>query len=297
MHPKSWFPQPQSADIVPENRKDLLPFYKKRTKAGEGEYHNSDDAKTTEAYGYFYDDFEGPADQLWTRFTAKYEWSTKTVVDPNIVKPPANMAPLEREVHASQFFQKNPKPANPVAKAANFVTSSMSAAAAPIMMQAQAVMEEVTPAALEATSVNIDPKFDREWYVDSTVLRAAANGSFTIYFFLAKAGELDEDPRTFMVSPFLAGFNHIFTASREQCDNCGNLEAAGQLATDTSLITPLLLDYLDRPDNALESLRPEHVKPFLIKYLRWRVVYVSSLFLALVRSLSSLLYHHVSRFY
>src|SRR4051812_30413418 len=69
--------------------------------------------------------------------------------------------------------------------------------------------------------------------------------------------------------------NHIFTAPREQCDNCGNQEAAGQLATDTTLITPLLLDYLDLPENGLESLRPEHVKPFLVKYLRWRVVYVS----------------------
>jgi len=108
-----------------------------------------------------------------------------------------------------------------------------------------------------------------------TCLSSASNGIFTIFFFLAKAGELDEDVATFGESPFLAGMNHIFTAPREQCDNCGNLEAAGQLATDTTLITPLLLDYLDLPDNGLESLRPEHVKPFLIKYLRWRVVYVS----------------------
>lgn len=98
---------------------------------------------------------------------------------------------------------------------------------------------------------------------------------FTIFFFLAKAGEINEDPATFSASPFLAGINHIFTAPREHCDNCGTLEAAGQLATDTTLITPLLLDYLGIPENGLESLRPEHVRPFLVEYLRWRVVYVS----------------------
>lgn len=83
------------------------------------------------------------------------------------------------------------------------------------------------------------------------------------------------DPAHYSQSPYLAGLNHIFAAPREICDNCGDQEAAGQLATDTNPITPLLLDYLDLPDNGLESLRPEHVKPFLVKYLRWRVVYVS----------------------
>jgi len=83
------------------------------------------------------------------------------------------------------------------------------------------------------------------------------------------------DPAQYSHSPHLAGLNHIFAAPREICDNCGDQEAAGQLASDTNSITPLLLDYLDLPDNGLETLRPEHVKPFLVKYLRWRVVYVS----------------------
>jgi hypothetical protein len=188
MHPNAWFPQPQSTSTLPENKKDLLPFYKSRTGAGKGTFHNSDDAKTTEAYGYVYDDFENatplaPA-ELWTRFAGKYEWSTREVLDPTVTKPPANMAPLD--VQSTQFFQKNPKPANPVVKAASFVASSMSAAAAPIMFQAQAVMadaapsvkavvaaspEGVTPAAIQSAPRKIDPKFDREWYVDSKVLR------------------------------------------------------------------------------------------------------------------------------
>lgn len=80
------------------------------------------------------------------------------------------MLPLN--VQATQFFQKNPQPANPVVKAASFVTSSISAAAAPLVFQAQAVMQDVTISAVETmTSVKIDPTFDREWYVDSRVLR------------------------------------------------------------------------------------------------------------------------------
>jgi len=172
LHPKSWFPQPQSASTQPENKKDLLPFYKTRTGPGKGSFHNSDDAKTTEAYGYFYDDFEGDADGLWQRFTAKYEWSTRTVLHPKITDPPANMLPLN--VQATQFFQKSPKPINPinpVVKAASFVASSITAAAAPIALQAQAVMVEVTPSVVQSTPLKIDPKFDREWYVDSSVLR------------------------------------------------------------------------------------------------------------------------------
>lgn len=77
------------------------------------------------------------------------------------------------------------------------------------------------------------------------------------------------------MSPYLAGLHHVFAAPREGCDNCANHEAAEKLVVSTAPITALLLDYLELPDNGLESMRPEHVKPFLKKYLRWRVVYVS----------------------
>jgi tyrosinase len=77
------------------------------------------------------------------------------------------------------------------------------------------------------------------------------------------------------MSPYLAGINHIFAAPREVCDNCGRQDAAGVLASDTVPITPLLLDYMAL--GVLESMRAEHVHPFLVKYLRWRVVYVSPL--------------------
>ncbi|KAK0734739.1 hypothetical protein B0T26DRAFT_746609 [Lasiosphaeria miniovina] len=50
-------------------------------------------------------------------------------------------------------------------------------------------------------------------------------------------------------------------------------DAAGDFSVDTTPLTSLLLEYLDTPGNGLESLRPEHVKPSLKKYLRWRVVF------------------------
>ena len=84
-------------------------------------------------------------------------------------------------------------------------------------------------------------------------LRAAANGPFTIYFFLSLSGEITTDPTRYGQSPHLAGLNHIFAAPCEVCSNCGDLEAAGQLVSDTSPITPLLLDYLNVPDDGLET--------------------------------------------
>jgi Tyosinase C-terminal domain len=87
-----------------------------------------------------------------------------------------------------------------------------------------------------------------------------------------------------MQSRYLAAINYIFAAPREFCDNCGYQDDVGQLASDTHPITPLLLDYLSRTDNHLESLEPEHVRPFLVNNLRWRVVYVCVVLLLLSRT-------------
>ncbi|KAF2820959.1 hypothetical protein CC86DRAFT_427058 [Ophiobolus disseminans] len=189
--------------------KDLLPFYKTRSGPGSGTYHNSNDAKTTEAYEYFYDDFEcNPnATTLWNKFTAQYEWSTRTPQHPQFTDPPKSMVPLD--VQATQFSQKSLKPINPVVKAAGFLTSGVSAEAGPIASQAQALIQKVSPAMRQATPAKINAKFDREWYVDSSELRSASNGAFTIFFFLAKVGELVENIASFAESPFLAGLNHI----------------------------------------------------------------------------------------
>lgn len=103
--------------------------------------------------------------------------------------------------------------------------------------------------------------------------RHTLNGPFTVYFFLCPKSRFPDDPEDYAINPYLAGINHIFAAPRQVCDNCGQQDAAGVLASGTIPITPLLLDYMN--NGTLDSMRPDDVHPFLVKHLRWRVVYVS----------------------
>ena len=49
----------------------------------------------------------------------------------------------------------------------------------------------------------------------------------------------------------------------------------GNIVTNTVPITSMLLDYVKT--GHLESLHPDHVGPFLIRALRWRIITVSLL--------------------
>ncbi|KPI40958.1 Tyrosinase [Cyphellophora attinorum] len=108
----------------------------------------------------------------------------------------------------------------------------------------------------------------RRWYIDNMVERLALNGTFTISYFI---GPFDDNkPDSWNLTPTLAGQSHNFAAPVEQCDNCGHQEQQGLLVTDTTPVTPLLLDYVLKGE--LHDLRPESVEPFLVKNLRWRIV-------------------------
>jgi len=87
-----------------------------------------------------------------------------------------------------------------------------------------------------------------------------------------------------MVTPTLAGLSHVFAAPVEACDNCGRHEQQAVLVSNTTPITSMLLDYMEIGE--LQSLHPEHVKPFLIERLKWRVVTVSVRLLFVHRSMS-----------
>lgn len=277
-HPNVWFPQPTKPDQQADNEKDLLPFYVQRSGPGSGKFFTSDMTKVTEDLGYMYDDLvgwkEGDKDGLLQVLKQKYDWQRVKPDDPSVTDPHDDMKPLYAEVHASYFFTglKAPKTTTPPVPRPGGRRPRIFESLAMAAPQAE------TASLAAAAPAKIDPVFDREWYVDSTVLRSAGNGPFTIYFFLSRKGEVAGDASTFAQSPFLAGVNHLFVASSNACDNCGDLGAQGQISSETTPITPLLLTYLDLPDNGLESLRPEHVKPFLVNYLRWRVVFVSFVF-------------------
>ena len=177
----------------------------------------------------------------------RYVWATRKPNSQNITAPPFPL--LYGGVSDSPLLLP-PKPSTPASDSKVTKSARMASVVAP-------------PAPPEPLNA-IDPIFNRDWYVDSQVRRMAANGTFTIYFFLSPKGVLpDDDPSPYAFSPYLVGMHHAFTASRETCDNCGNSEAAGKLAVDTTPLSSSLLYYREKVDgNGVDSLRPEHVKPF-----------------------------------
>ncbi len=183
-----------------ENKKDLLPFYKSRTGLGNGTFFNSDDSRTTEVFGYIYDDFVGIKDgdiqALRKQIDEKYVWASRTPVHPNFTDPQSNMRPLN--VRSTYFFSKTLQATTQLfamtsgpatsstngeniatdagkadfASVANTVTSRLQAVAEAVPAHVQKVIgigrdTMATPLA----STKIDSKFDREWYVDSVVNR------------------------------------------------------------------------------------------------------------------------------
>ena len=99
------------------------------------------------------------------------------------------------------------------------------------------------------------------------------DGAFTVFYFVNENGAPIPADSNYILEPTLAGITHIFAAPEDLCDNCGRQSEQGTLVTNTVPITSLLLDYVRK--GRLESLRPEHVKPFLVRGLKWRVVSVS----------------------
>lgn len=75
------------------------------------------------------------------------------------------------------------------------------------------------------------------------------------------------------ITPAFVGNTHVFAAPIEACDNCGRQEEQALLVTNTTPLTDQLLDYVEI--GMLESMRPEHVKPFLVANMKWRVIGVS----------------------
>jgi hypothetical protein len=121
---------------------------------------------------------------------------------------------------------------------------------------------------------HIDEKtVSREWYVDDVVERLAMNTSFTILYFVGDF-ENSDSLVGLMMAPTFAGLNHVFAAPVEACDNCASQDQASELVRSTSPITSILFDYVNA--GTLGSTRPEHVVPFLVKNLKWRVVTVSA---------------------
>ncbi|KAK1826001.1 hypothetical protein QBC39DRAFT_317544 [Podospora conica] len=259
-HPERWFPAPTRPDQTYDGAKPLYPFYKRRDGPGAGDYWTSDDVQRTQVLGYVYDDFARmqKLNQTVPEYMGKrYDWATRKPDSSVLADMPIPL--LSSAVTESPFFRPPPTAAE-----AGF---SHSMRMAPM----------VPPPAPTVPLNAIDPRFDRDWYVDSRVKRMAANGTFTIYFFLSPKGALpDDDPLQYASSPYLVGMHHVFTSDREGCANCAGAEDAGKLSVGTQPITGSLLRYMEdevEGGEGVESMRPEHVEPFLKERLRWRVVF------------------------
>ena len=100
----------------------------------------------------------------------------------------------------------------------------------------------------------------------------ALNGAFTIYYFVGGPPSQGISTSDYSIYPTIGGFSHNFVSPAEACDNCAqDLEQARRI-TGTTVINPILLDYVQTGE--LADLSAEQVKPFLVKHLKWRVVRV-----------------------
>ena len=165
MHPGNWFPKPKDGSKGDSARK-LYPFYKSRIGPNNGEFYDSDDSRYTEPFGYVYDDLSGATtmnpQELWKNIQAKYTWQFRNPRHPTIGTPPPNMQPLN---FSKTRFDKNAQDRS-TGSTARMMMSTAANVAETVTTQAQFVLNTATK-----ESVEINPKFDREWYVDSVVKR------------------------------------------------------------------------------------------------------------------------------
>ncbi|KAL8787253.1 MAG: hypothetical protein Q9195_007863 [Heterodermia aff. obscurata] len=300
IHPKVWF-NANSPDSVEEEAFPLYPF---RRSKGDSETNlwKSTPARSTDTFGYTYPDLQeasGP-EEIRTNIRNKYFWSMRTKPWPSHT-PPKGFEPLP--VVNAQVFQYNQaliKPffANTLLSAQTMSQQVQSLTQIASDNQSEQVVEaakslvplEVSTSKipdnsnatgatvagsqedhnpLVAVKESADSDVIREWFVDFVVQRLALNGTFSIHYFV---GEVTGSVEEYDYSPTTAGTSHIFTAPVEACDNCGMQEQQAKIVQGTTALTPILMDYVQIGE--LESLSPDHVKPFLIKNLKWRVATV-----------------------
>ncbi|KAF2731878.1 Di-copper centre-containing protein [Polyplosphaeria fusca] len=293
---KRWFATPGEAqsrnldDTWTTATTPLLPFrHPDQTKT---KYWNSNLSYKTSNFGYRYPDLlssDSPdPTAVQKRFKDTYQWARRLVNSPNNkAAPPKEMEPLNLD--DSKFFRgiddftplNKPKPVAlqptfslmslsevPALKATSF---SLAPEAQPEAFAAKVeALPSVQAPISTAPEVSItEEHVSREWYIDDVVQRLALNGSFSILYFL---GDFDASlpPSSLGLAPTFVGNTHIFTAPIQACDNCGHQDQQAHLVTNTTPMTAMLLDY--EATGRLASLRPEHVKPFLVQNLKWRVV-------------------------
>ncbi|KAL9070477.1 MAG: hypothetical protein Q9157_005808 [Trypethelium eluteriae] len=259
----------------------------------------------TDDFGYVYKDAIGSPQEVRAKFASLYSWAVRSRTGTGKYgPPPPDMVPNANAVNSAQVFQYTAvnKVTNFASSAAfeapqtviNFLQTTTSAASEKAGISSSEKAEETNgdaaastnPVAPEANNSDIsftnllqnqvaaapntvdESRYSRDWYVDNVVERLALNGSFTIFYFVGNFNSVDVE--NYELQPTMAGLNHVFTSSREACDNCGVQAEEGHLISGTKPITPMLLDYVKIGE--LPDITPANVVPFLTKNLKWRIV-------------------------
>ena len=281
---------------------EALPLYPFRSSKGNSElnFWKSTPARSTETFGYTYPDLQeaSEVEEIRKNIRNKYFWSMRTKPWPSHT-PPKGFEPLplvnaqvfqypkdlikpffadtllstqttSQQVQSLTQSVSDNQSEHVVEAAKNLVPLEISTKNVPDNWNAAGAaiagpQKDHNP--VIAVKESADSDVIREWFVDFVVQRLALNGTFSIYYFV---GEVTSNIEHYGHAPTKAGMSYIFTAPVEACDNCGKQDQQATLVQGTTALTPILMDYVQIGE--LESLSPDHVKPFLIKNLKWRVV-------------------------
>jgi hypothetical protein len=177
-HPTAWFPPPgrdaRGKPLKPENEKDLLPFYKMRCELGPI-YYDSDWARDTESFGYTYPDLDGLRNPrtIWSEVYHRYIWSIRSASSSRFSTPPSDMRPLNlNKAQVFQYSGSNSRGAvEPLDPMPRIVYRRVLSSGSDTPTTSQRATESYGSS--PAADNDIDPHFDRTWYIDNIVKRFA----------------------------------------------------------------------------------------------------------------------------
>ena len=175
-HPNAWFPQPgrdsRGRPLKPENEKDLLPFYKTKNEMG-AIFYDSDWARDTESFGYTYPDLDGLRNprEIWSRVYHRYIWSIRTATSSKFTPPPSDMKPLNlTKAQVFQYPRTNMRDsAESSSTTVRIVYRRVLSSDSNTSTSSHRSSQDYCSSPVDDN--DIDPYFDRTWYIDNIVRR------------------------------------------------------------------------------------------------------------------------------
>lgn len=146
-------------------------------------FYDSDWARDTESFGYTYPDLEGLRDPraVWRSVYNKYIWSIRSASSSRFSPPPSDMKPIN--LNKAQVFQypgANSRGSAPESHESyeshdttvRIVYRRVLSSSSDTSTTSQVSIQSYSSA--PAPDNDIDPYFDRTWYIDNIVKRSAS---------------------------------------------------------------------------------------------------------------------------